>query len=101
MRHKERLELEKCYGKKKLKELVATAETEKWIRRNSQKCPACHVNIEKNDGCNKMVCKCGTYFCWLCLTSLSTESPYTHYQDMTSQCFNLLVDGIFDPEEDV
>lgn len=98
---KERSLMEKRYGQKKLKELVATAETENWIRRNSQKCPACRVNIEKNDGCNKMKCtECKKYFCWLCLTILSTESPYTHYQDETSQCFNLLIDGIFDPEEE-
>lgn len=98
----ERLELEKRYGKARLKELVATAETEKWIKRNSQKCPACRVNIEKNDGCNKMECsKCKANFCWLCLTILSTKSPYTHYQDSTSLCFNQLVDGFFDHEEDV
>lgn len=99
---KERLELEKRYGKIKLKELVATAETEKWIKRNSQKCPACRVNIEKNDGCNKMQCSnCDAYFCWLCLTILSKETPYDHYQQETSECFNLLIDGMFDPEDDV
>lgn len=93
----ERSELEKRYGIKKLQELVATAETEKWIKRNSQKCPACRVDIEKIDGCNKMLCtKCKTVFCWLCLTSLSKTSPYTHYQDETSLCFNQLIDGIFD-----
>lgn len=98
----EKSEMEKLYGKKKLIELVANAETEKWIKRNSQKCPACRVNIEKNDGCNKMQClKCNAFFCWLCLTTLSKESPYTHYQDATSLCFNQLVDGILDPEEDV
>lgn len=88
----ERSELEKRYGKKKLKELVATAETEKWIRKNSQKCPSCRVNIEKNDGCNKMIClKCKTKFCWLCLSSLS-NTPYLHYVDTKSRCFNQLFD---------
>lgn len=31
-------------------------------------CPKCHVRIEKDGGCNHMVCRaCYTHFCWNCL----------------------------------
>ena len=45
-------------------------ETFKWLSANTKQCPKCHVNIEKNKGCNHMVCKnraCNHEFCWLCL----------------------------------
>lgn len=42
-----------------------------WIRANTKKCPKCHKPIEKNQGCNHMICSkaggCGHEFCWLCL----------------------------------
>jgi ankyrin repeat protein len=40
-----------------------------WIKANTQKCPSCSVNIEKNDGCNHMICsnpQCLHEFCWIC-----------------------------------
>ncbi|VEL15198.1 unnamed protein product [Protopolystoma xenopodis] len=41
-----------------------------WILLNTQACPKCHVKIEKNGGCNHMVCQtssCQYSFCWICL----------------------------------
>lgn len=43
-----------------------------WLKTHTKKCPNCHKNIEKNDGCNHMTCQrgaggCGHQFCWLCL----------------------------------
>ena len=35
-----------------------------------QECPKCNVTIEKDGGCNHMVCKnqnCKADFCWVCL----------------------------------
>lgn len=35
-----------------------------------QECPKCKATIEKDGGCNHMVCKnshCKTEFCWVCL----------------------------------
>lgn len=45
-------------------------ETNNWIVRNTKQCPGCDLIIEKNGGCNHMICKnehCRAEFCWLCL----------------------------------
>ncbi len=39
-----------------------------WIMANTKACPKCKRAIEKNQGCNHMICKLCTHeFCWLCL----------------------------------
>lgn len=48
------------------------SETSHWIAANTKECPKCHVTIEKNGGCNHMICKnsdCKSEFCWVCLGS--------------------------------
>ena len=41
-----------------------------WIVTNTKKCPKCYTRIEKNHGCNHMICyKCQFEFCWVCLGS--------------------------------
>lgn len=41
--------------------------TVNWIQANTQSCPKCDSVIEKNGGCNHMVCsKCRYEFCWIC-----------------------------------
>lgn len=43
-------------------------ETANWIDANAKSCPRCHLQIEKNGGCNHMTCrKCAYEFCWICL----------------------------------
>lgn len=44
------------------------SETSNWIAANTRECPKCHATIEKDGGCNHMVCKrCRFDFCWVCL----------------------------------
>lgn len=49
-----------------------------WIHLNTKSCPACHVNIEKNQGCNHMTCrKCKHEFCWICFDDWKKQG-YSH-----------------------
>ncbi|QPG73077.1 hypothetical protein FOA43_000382 [Brettanomyces nanus] len=44
------------------------SETAHWIVANTKDCPKCSSPIEKNGGCNHMVCRsCQHQFCWVCL----------------------------------
>jgi hypothetical protein len=49
------------------------------IRENTRACPSCHSNIEKNDGCNHMSCRCGAHFCWLCNQQYTLDQINAHY----------------------
>ncbi|XP_022239186.1 E3 ubiquitin-protein ligase RNF14-like isoform X2 [Limulus polyphemus] len=98
---KQKQDMEVRYGRKTLQTLVDNTLSEKWIDINSKKCPHCNTSIEKRDGCNKMTCwKCSTYFCWLCMSRLSSTSPYLHFNDLTSPCFDQLFQGIFNPADE-
>lgn len=44
----------------------------RWLQGNAKQCPQCHVNIEKNMGCNHMHCRmCNYDFCWVCLSKFT------------------------------
>lgn len=64
----------------------AESENISWIRANTKNCPKCHKPIEKNQGCNHMICPkaggCGYDFCWLCLGEWSKHGTATggYYQ---------------------
>jgi ariadne-1 len=56
--------------KKWIKKCDDDSETSNWIAANTKECPKCQVTIEKNGGCNHMICKnqaCRSEFCWVCL----------------------------------
>ncbi|XP_055325889.1 E3 ubiquitin-protein ligase ariadne-1 [Sitodiplosis mosellana] len=60
------------YLKKWIKKCDDDSETSNWIAANTKECPKCNVTIEKDGGCNHMVCKnqnCKHDFCWVCLGS--------------------------------
>lgn len=61
----------KCYLLKNwMKKCEEDSETSKWIDANTKECPECGATIEKDGGCNHMVCKnqnCKAEFCWVCL----------------------------------
>lgn len=56
--------------KKWIKKFEDDSETSNWLAANTKDCPKCHATIEKDGGCNHMVCKnqnCKADFCWVCL----------------------------------
>ena len=42
------------------------SETVAWMAANTRACPKCGKSVEKNGGCNLVMCRCGQPFCWLC-----------------------------------
>lgn len=59
-----------CEHWRRWQELSPSAEQEKaskeWLRQNSQQCPRCRASIQRNGGCNHMICSCGEHFCHMC-----------------------------------
>ncbi|XP_069620140.1 E3 ubiquitin-protein ligase RNF14-like isoform X1 [Ranitomeya imitator] len=67
-----------------LKKVVENIKNVEWIGENSKPCPSCKAPIQKIDGCNRMTCTgCKKNFCWTCLTILSQENPYDHFNGTT------------------
>ncbi|XP_076435215.1 uncharacterized protein LOC143275037 [Babylonia areolata] len=61
----------------------AKSGVEEWAsedRKNRRACPGCNSPIEKDGGCNKMMCDaCRTIFCWLCGKKYPTaDACYKH-----------------------
>ncbi|KAK9832549.1 hypothetical protein WJX81_008317 [Elliptochloris bilobata] len=45
----------------------AASRDESWLSRHTKACPGCGSRIQKNGGCNHMVCSlCRRHFCWVC-----------------------------------
>jgi len=61
----------KCHLIKKwMKKCVDDSETNNWMIAKTKECPKCSAIIEKDGGCNHVVCtnqNCKTEFCWDCL----------------------------------
>lgn len=52
-----------------------------WVLSHTKECPKCSVNIEKDGGCNHMVCSsCKYEFCWIC------ESDWAPHGNSFYQC---------------
>nr|CAD7256686.1 unnamed protein product [Timema shepardi] len=50
------------------------SETANYISAHTKDCPRCHICIEKNGGCNHMMCfSCKHDFCWMCLGDWKTH----------------------------
>ncbi|OTA54504.1 hypothetical protein K449DRAFT_377491 [Hypoxylon sp. EC38] len=42
-------------------------------------CPKCKTPLEKTDGCDHMMCRCGAHICWVCLRLFESSEPcYEH-----------------------
>ena len=56
----------------------ADSENLTWLKANTKPCPKCQCNVEKNQGCNQMICsKCKHSYCWLCQQDWSTHGGKT------------------------
>lgn len=57
-----------CKLVQEFKEVKAeTLKTSNWVVRFTKPCPKCKTDIEKNGGCNHIVCRqCKHEFCWVC-----------------------------------
>jgi len=56
--------------KKWIKKCNDDSETSNWINAYTKECPQCKATIEKDGGCNHIVCRnqsCKAHFCWVCL----------------------------------
>ncbi|EGT49648.1 hypothetical protein CAEBREN_10795 [Caenorhabditis brenneri] len=69
---------EELHGKKHATEgYGADDDSFKWLMTNTKDCPKCMVPIEKNGGCNYMLCKnskCRFQFCWVCMQPWQVHS---------------------------
>ncbi|CAL5979148.1 Ankyrin_repeat protein 3 [Hexamita inflata] len=50
---------------------------------NNKRCPGCKSVTEKIDGCNRIKCPCGTYWCWVCGTFAGATAQIV-YQHLTT-----------------
>jgi len=63
--------------KKWIKKCQDDSETANWMSSNTKDCPKCDSTIEKNGGCNHMICrKCKYDFCWMCLKEWKSHNDY-------------------------
>ncbi|KAJ4908582.1 helicase domain-containing protein / IBR domain-containing protein / zinc finger protein-related [Raphanus sativus] len=51
-----------------------------WAKgKNVKECPFCKSTIEKSEGCNHVLCRCGKHICWVCLDFFTHQEPcYEH-----------------------
>ncbi|XP_069669657.1 potential E3 ubiquitin-protein ligase ariadne-2-like isoform X1 [Periplaneta americana] len=66
--------------KKWLTKCADDSETANYFVAHTKDCPKCNICIEKNGGCNHMLCyKCKYEFCWVCLGDWELHG--THYYE--------------------
>ena len=68
------------------------SETANYIAAHTKECPKCSTPIEKNEGCNHMICRnCRHEFCWVCMDNwakhFTSYFKCNHYNegDMTEK----------------
>lgn len=55
--------------------------TMNWMKAYTKNCPSCHKPVEKNGGCNIVICLCGMPFCWVCLQVNVYQHQCGRYKD--------------------
>ncbi|XP_030068271.1 E3 ubiquitin-protein ligase RNF14 [Microcaecilia unicolor] len=62
--------------KRRKQKIVEERQSATFLKEETQTCPACKVPIQKDGGCNFMVCsQCKHSFTWIPLKSLSSDNP--------------------------
>ncbi|XP_046566743.1 E3 ubiquitin-protein ligase RNF14-like [Haliotis rubra] len=74
---------ERRHFEEKRRKLEEEIRTKTRLHRKTRLCPKCSAKIEKAGGCNKMKCRCGISFCWLCGLVINS---YRHYMVGNSRC---------------
>ncbi|KAF8471980.1 RWD domain-containing protein [Kalaharituber pfeilii] len=67
--------------------------TEEYLKSAAAACPTCGALVIKSYGCNHMICRCGTHFCFLCSEYLMRENPYIHFNTEGNKCYQKLWEG--------
>lgn len=49
-----------------LRSLLKDRTLQTWLKAHARPCPGCHVIVSRSEGCNSMMCVCGTRFCYMC-----------------------------------
>jgi len=79
------------------KNAVKTAEelaTEAYLYSVAAQCPTCGAHVIKAYGCNHMLCRCKTHFCFLCGAFLMASDPYKHFNSKENErCYMKLWEG--------
>lgn len=60
-----------CRWTRWLRKCSDDSETANWLNTNTKPCPKCRNQVEKNGGCNLVVCRCGQVY----ISLLQTCSP--------------------------
>lgn len=67
--------------------------SEAYLRDHTTPCPQCNSPVLKSHGCNHMICKCLTHFCFLCSSYLPPKEPFRHFNTRGSICYMRLWEG--------
>lgn len=60
------------------------SETLHWLQAHTKPCPKCTVPVEKDGGCNLVVCRsCRQAFCWLCGAKTGLSHTWTQIEGHT------------------
>ncbi|TFK41398.1 hypothetical protein BDQ12DRAFT_647377 [Crucibulum laeve] len=93
----EQIALERRFGRTNIQTLVTKYQEEiankEWLESSTMACPGCECHVEKNLGCNHMICwKCRQHFCYRCGGKLVAANPYIHFSTPGQPCYYKLFD---------
>ena len=63
----------------RIREILGQLQSERFLKATCHNCPRCSMGVFKTEGCNKMTCLCGCFFCWRCGAEITTSNPYDHF----------------------